>query len=210
MLTGFGAPALAELDDSATYTDKLHLKNGDTITGDLKQLDRGKLRFKTRTMDTVYVNWIDIASIESNKYLRIEKTDGRFNYGVIKKSDLSDNLIILDRAEEVAVPILSVATIQPIRVKQSFWRRLEGDVSGGRKSTNSNSPQTGMRPRVRRTTIHHARNWALRIRDFSRTAGSGRRRAGSSATRSLASTCEHLWAQPSAGTWFSARRSVSS
>ena len=131
MLTGFGAPALAELDDSATYTDRLHLKNGDTITGDLKQLDRGKLRFKTRTMDTVYVNWIDIASIESNKYLRIEKTDGRFNYGVIKKSDLSDNLIILDRAEEVAVPILSVATIQPIRVKQSFWRRLEGDVSGG-------------------------------------------------------------------------------
>jgi hypothetical protein len=60
MLTGFGAPALAELDDSATYTDRLHLKNGDTITGDLKQLDRGKLRFKTRTMDTVYVNWIDI------------------------------------------------------------------------------------------------------------------------------------------------------
>ena len=131
MLTGLGVPALAELDDSATYTDRLHLKNGDTITGDLKQLDRGKLRFKTLTMDTVYINWIDIASIDSDKYLRIEKTDGRFHYGVIKKSDLTDNLVILDDDQEVEVPILLVSSIQPIRVKESFWRRLEGDISGG-------------------------------------------------------------------------------
>ena len=131
LLTSLSSSAFAQLDDSATYTDRLHLKNGDTITGDLKQLDRGKLRFKTRTMDTVYVNWIDIESIDSDKYLRIERTDGTFNYGVIKKSDLTDNLVILDRNQEVEVAILVVASIQPIRVKESFWRRLEGDVSGG-------------------------------------------------------------------------------
>lgn len=131
VLAGFGAPALAELDDSATYTDRLHLKNGDTITGDLKELDRGKLRFKTLAMDTVYINWIDIESIDSNKYLRIERTDGIFNYGVIKKSDLTDNLVILDRDQEVEVPILVISSIQPIRVKESFWRRLEGEISGG-------------------------------------------------------------------------------
>ena len=131
LLTSLSSSAFAQLDDSATYTDRLHLKNGDTITGDLKELDRGKLRFKTRTMDTVYVNWIDIESIDSNKYLRIERTDGTFNYGVIKKSDLTDKLVVLDDNHEVEVPILVVASIQPIRVKESFWRRLEGDISGG-------------------------------------------------------------------------------
>jgi len=131
MLTGFPAPAIAQSDGSESYTDKLHLKNGDTISGDLKQLDRGKLRLKTLTMDTVYINWIDIESIDSNKYLRIGRTDGTFNNGVIKKSDLTDSLVILDRGQEVEVPILVVASIQPIRVKESFWRRLEGDVSGG-------------------------------------------------------------------------------
>ena len=34
------------------YDDKVYLKNGDRITGNIKELDRGKLRVKTITMDT--------------------------------------------------------------------------------------------------------------------------------------------------------------
>jgi hypothetical protein len=78
-----GKPALAELDDSSLYTDRIHLRNGDVITGNIKELDRGKLRFKTRTMDTVFINWVNIESIDSDKYLRVERVDGTFNYGVI-------------------------------------------------------------------------------------------------------------------------------
>jgi len=126
-----GTPAVAQLDDSASYTDRLHLKNGDAITGNLKALDRGKVQLKTLTMDTVFINWIDIESIDSDKYLRIERTDGRFYYGVIKKSDMSNELVIDDHGREVEVPILTVSAIQPIRVRESFWRRLEGDFSTG-------------------------------------------------------------------------------
>lgn len=131
LLTGFGASAVAQSEAPASYTDKIHLKNGDTITGDLKELDRGKLRFKTLTMDTVYINWVDVEFIESNKYLRIEETDGRFDYGIIRKSDLTDHLVIAGRGQEVEVPVLDVASLQPVRVKESIWRRLEGDVSAG-------------------------------------------------------------------------------
>jgi putative salt-induced outer membrane protein YdiY len=126
-----GTSALAQLDDSAGYTDRIHLRNGDVITGNMKELDRGKLRFKTQTMDEVFINWVDIESIDSDKYLRVERVDGTFNYGVIQHSDLSDGLVIEDRGQEVEVPILTVSTIQPIRVQQSFWRRLEGDLSAG-------------------------------------------------------------------------------
>ena len=131
MLLGPGESALAQLDDSGLYTDRIHLKNGDVVTGNLKELDRGKLRLKTRTMDTVFINWVDIESIDSDKYLRIEKADGSFNYGNIQHSDLDTGLVVEDHGQETELPILAVSTIQPIRVNESFWRRLEGDVSAG-------------------------------------------------------------------------------
>lgn len=131
VLIGHAESAFAQSDDSGSYTDRIHLKNGDVITGNMKELDRGKLRFKTRTMDTVYINWVDIESIESSKYLRIERADGSFNYGVIRESDLSAGLVIEDHGQETDVPILAVSSIQPIRTEDSIWRRLEGDVSTG-------------------------------------------------------------------------------
>ena len=33
--------------------------------------------------------------------------------------------------EEVEVPILAVSSIQPIRIEESFWRRIEGDLKVG-------------------------------------------------------------------------------
>jgi len=130
-LAGISQTARAQLEIEGDYTDRIFLKNGDVITGNMKELDRGKLRFKTRTMDTVYINWLDIDSIESDKYLRFERADGRFNYGVIQKTDMDAGLVVQDRGQEVTVPILSVSTIQPIRVQESFWRRLSGDVTAG-------------------------------------------------------------------------------
>ena len=131
LLGAFAQPASAQLDDAGSYTDRVHLTNGDLITGNIKQLDRGKLRIKTLTMDTVFINWVDIETIDSDKYLRIERTDGTFTSGIIKKSDLTNELVVEDRGREVGIPIMDVSTIQPIRVKESFWRRLEGDFSAG-------------------------------------------------------------------------------
>ena len=131
LLVGSPEAALAQIDDSGGYSDRIHLKNGDVITGNMKELDRGKLRVKTRTMDDIYINWVYIESIETDKYLRIGKADGSFNYGVIKHADLSDVLVIEDQSQEVEVPILAVSTIQPIRVQESFWRRLDVEFKAG-------------------------------------------------------------------------------
>ena len=125
------APAYSQLEDDSAYTDRIHLHNGDVITGNMKELDRGKLRFKTRTMDTVWINWVDIEYIETDKYLRVESTDGSFNSGRIDSSDIDDGLVIKQGTQTVNVPILSVATIQPIRADQSFWRRIEGEATVG-------------------------------------------------------------------------------
>lgn len=123
------APTNAQSED--TYEDKVYLKNGDRVTGTIKELDRGKLRVKTTTMDTVYLNWVDVESIDSNTYLRIAKTDGSFRYGQVHKSDMSQNLEILVDGEITSVPALEIASMKPIRLSESWWNRFEGDISIG-------------------------------------------------------------------------------
>jgi len=124
-------PSQVDAQTRETYTDKVYLKNGDRITGNIKELDRGKLRIKTTTMDTVYLNWLDVESIESSTYLRIAKTDGSFRYGRVQKSDMTQNLRILEEGQTIEVPTLEVASMKPIRVDESFWHRIEGAVSAG-------------------------------------------------------------------------------
>lgn len=126
---GDQSPAQAQTGD--TYTDKVYLKNGDRITGTIKELDRGKLRIKTTTMDTIYIHWLDVESIESNTYLRISSTDGSFTSGRIQKSDMTQSMSVLESGKITIIPAVDVTAMKPIRVDQPFWHRFEGDVSAG-------------------------------------------------------------------------------
>lgn len=126
------------IEAESSYTDRIYLKNGDRITGNIKELDRGKLRVNTRTMDSVYLNWVDVESIESKKYLRIEKTDGSFIYGRPERIEQQASVGIMDNGRLVSVTTESVAAVKPLRVNESFWARLEGDIKSGldyRKAT---------------------------------------------------------------------------
>jgi Protein of unknown function, DUF481 len=136
---GIAFPGAATADDQSpaqaqtreTFSDKVFLKNGDRVTGTIKELDRGKLRVKTTTMDTVLLNWVDVESIQSTTFLRVAKTDGSFTYGRVQKSDRAENMSILAAGELVEIPVFDIASMKPIRVDESFWHRLEGDVSAG-------------------------------------------------------------------------------
>jgi putative salt-induced outer membrane protein YdiY len=127
----FVLPSLSFAQVTDTYRDKIFLKNGDRVTGTIKELDRGKLRIKTTTMDTVYVNWLDVAAIESSTYLRISKTDGSFSYGRIQHTDLSEDLVISEGGFSTEIPIREVASMKPIRVDESMWHRIEGNIGAG-------------------------------------------------------------------------------
>ncbi|HMB58401.1 MAG TPA: hypothetical protein VKN35_00685, partial [Xanthomonadales bacterium] len=50
---------------SAPKTDVIYLKNGDRVTGEIKQLFRGKLELKTDHMGTVLIDWVDIQEVVS-------------------------------------------------------------------------------------------------------------------------------------------------
>lgn len=43
-------------------TDRAVFLNGDVLTGEIKSLDRGKLRYSTNAMGTVSIEWDDLES----------------------------------------------------------------------------------------------------------------------------------------------------
>jgi len=121
----------ANAQASETFTDRIFLKNGDRVTGNIKDLDRGKLRIKTQTMDTIYINWVDVESIESNSYLRVAKTDGTYQSGRVQLSDIDNNISLQTAGGTIEMPNMEVASMKPIRIDESFWHRIEGDASAG-------------------------------------------------------------------------------
>jgi hypothetical protein len=143
------------MDDADSYTDVIYLTNGDRITGNIKELDRGRLRLRTHTMDTIYINWVNIQSIESGKYQRIAMTDGSFIYGRLEKSESQGELAVLDSGDVVSVPVDEIAALRALRVNESFVNRLEGDIRAGidyKKATDILSVNVASNIRLREQT----------------------------------------------------------
>ena len=62
----FASPALAQ------RTDVIVLWNGNTITGEVKGMQQGQLRFKTDHAGTIYVKWEFIHSVTSTTFFELE------------------------------------------------------------------------------------------------------------------------------------------
>jgi putative salt-induced outer membrane protein YdiY len=115
-------------------TDTIVLVNGDTITGEIKSLYRGKLKFKTDAMSTVYVEWEDIVTLTSEYYFEIEENDGYKYYGTPSLEEGGEFRIT--RADiVVSLEKLQVVRITPI--EKTFWSRIDGSVSLGISYTRS-------------------------------------------------------------------------
>jgi hypothetical protein len=76
---GAGAgPALA------ARTDVVVLRNGDRLTGELTELDRGRLTFKTDDVGTVAIEWDDVAGVTAAATFEVEDLDGRQYFGALQ------------------------------------------------------------------------------------------------------------------------------
>ena len=67
----------------AQKTDVITFKNGDQLTVDIKQLDRGLLRASTVGMGTIQIEWEVIESIETNKTYQVELSSGEKYLGSV-------------------------------------------------------------------------------------------------------------------------------
>lgn len=117
----------------AARTDIVSLVNGDRVTGEIKELNQGLLRYKTDSMSTVSVEWVDVLRLVSELTFQVEAKDGEYYYGVFLEPDEDRALRVGIGEFQIDLKMTEVVAIT--RIKHGFWRTLDGSLSVGLQAT---------------------------------------------------------------------------
>lgn len=122
-------------------TDVIVLKNGDRVTGEILELEFGRLQLSTDDMGTISIEWGAIASIDTRYTFDVERAGGRRYAGLIATSGDGESLLIADEGTEESVPLSAITRITELEA--GFWRRVSGSMSVGFNYTKSTGIRTG-------------------------------------------------------------------
>jgi hypothetical protein len=133
---------LLSLTAHAAKTDVVILVNGNSVTGEIKVLEFGALRYSTDSMGTVSIDWEDIVGVTSNQDLQIELTDGTRYFGALLPSESDYNIRVRTATEEFVFAAQQVVRITPIETSEKFLERLDGSFTFGLQSQEASQVTT--------------------------------------------------------------------
>lgn len=110
-------------------TDTLVLANGDQVTGEIKSMENGLLRYSTQSMGTVSVEWDDVRELDSNYLFRVRTVGGKRYFGAIGRSPLEGHMQVVHAEGIEDYPIMDVVAMRPIDSK--LEDRLDTVISAG-------------------------------------------------------------------------------
>lgn len=116
-------------DLSLANTDVVVFNNGDRLTGELKLLERGRLRFKTDATDTIGIEWENVAYLSSTQNIQVETANGSRFLGSLSRAQKKNSLIVETSAGPVVLESSQVVLMTPIEDKGIG--RLDGDITAG-------------------------------------------------------------------------------
>jgi len=128
----------------AAKTDVVVLLNGDDVTGEIKQLEFGSLRYGTDSMGTVRIDWEDVVHVESDQDLQVELTDGSRYFGSLVPTDKRFHIELETASGPLVFPTSEVVRITPIDTADRFVQRLEGSFSLGFQTQKSTEVTTSI------------------------------------------------------------------
>jgi hypothetical protein len=108
----------------AQKTDSVWIRNGDRITGEVKSLSRGLLKYSTDDLGTIYIEWDKVDRISTTTILEIQLESGRKYYGSLGLASAGWLVLRDDR-----LPLADIVTMAPIEGK--FLGRLSGYLDLG-------------------------------------------------------------------------------
>jgi hypothetical protein len=115
-------------------TDVVTLLNGDRFTGEIMDLNRGRLELKTDDVGTIQIEWDKVATIVAMREFEVETSDGRRMLGpLVAATGRVVEIVTVDG--NLSLPMTEVTRITPIGA--SFWAKLEGSVDAGFTYTRS-------------------------------------------------------------------------
>lgn len=107
-------------------TDVVILENGDHITGEIKELTRGRLSYSTDDMGTISIEWGHILRISSSQYFEVELSSGEKYFGQIEAAVEPRRMVMTIAEFSDTLSMASVVRIVPIEA--TFWQRLSGYI----------------------------------------------------------------------------------
>jgi hypothetical protein len=151
-----GAPLVA-----GPKTDVVVLVNGDHITGEIRGLERNRLRVSTEHMGTVSIEWDKVASVQSDQSLLLEAADGTRRYGQVAPGAEPGTLEVRpgDAAAARTVPLAAIVRAGPV-VGGRLLDRLDGYVSAG-FDTSKASGRTSLDASAGLASRTRVRQWNL-------------------------------------------------
>ena len=126
-LTAWGSPQ---------RLDTIYLYHNEMITGDIKEMQIGKLKIDTKNIGIIDIKISKIQSINtSTDTFRIETADQMVYYGALKPSGKDGHVYIISPEYIRLIAIDHINSLTPVR--KSFRHRLQGTVSAGFNYTHS-------------------------------------------------------------------------
>jgi putative salt-induced outer membrane protein YdiY len=126
----------------AAKTDTVVLVNGDAITGEVKGLEFGRLRYSTDSMGTVSIDWEDIVQVVSSQNLQVELTNGIRYFGTLSPTAGEYRVQIDTAAGDRLVEAQDIVRITPIDTDERLLQRLDGSFSFGVQTQKSSEVTT--------------------------------------------------------------------
>lgn len=126
----------------AAKTDAVLLVNGNTITGEIKSLEFGALRYSTDSMGTVSIDWEDIVSITTRQTLQVEVSDGTRYFGRLDSADDRFQIKVITPSGDIDLHTSRIVRMTPINAEETFWERLDGSLSFGLDTEKSSQVTT--------------------------------------------------------------------
>ena len=141
---------------SVAKTDVVTFNNGDRLTGEVKSLDKGLLRFNTDATGTITIEWGDIAYVSSNQNIQVETEEGLRFLGQLAPAEGERTIIVETSSGPFEVAADRVIALTPI--KETVIGRLDGEVTAGYDFTKATA--------VKQLNIGFDLQYRTELRDF--------------------------------------------
>ncbi|MBW2695870.1 MAG: DUF481 domain-containing protein [Deltaproteobacteria bacterium] len=109
--------------------DRVILRNGNPVVGEIEELRRGKLSVDTDEMDVVRVDWDDIAFVTSSRIFEVTDTDGTRYFGSLEQTTEEATLVVAQTATADTVAFGRI--VELTLIGRGFLARTKGFVDVG-------------------------------------------------------------------------------
>jgi len=120
-------------------TDIVVFENGDRLTGELKSMERGQLRFDTDATGTISIHWEKVAYVQSDQNIQVEMISGVRCFGHIAMHDDKYEVVVETSTGPTVLDSSRVVKMNPI--DQTGLRDIDIDIAAGYNFTKASDVQ---------------------------------------------------------------------